>query len=186
MKTVVLLFALAGAVIATGIIAPVGALAASEDARQWQTFRQTDSEKVVPKVKAIQFLLRARGFYPSQPDGIYGPRTAAAVKAFQRKHGLKVDGIVGPQTFPKLVKTLRRGDRGDAVRAVQTLLRLVSGHSAQTPYTNLPVDGIYGPQTEDAVRDAQHLNNWFEERGPENGVTGLVTWKALFDDAGHP
>jgi N-acetylmuramoyl-L-alanine amidase len=35
-------------------------------------------------------------------DGIFGPKTEAAVKAFQKKHGLKPDGIVGPKTFEKL------------------------------------------------------------------------------------
>jgi peptidoglycan hydrolase-like protein with peptidoglycan-binding domain len=35
-------------------------------------------------------------------DGIYGPRTRAAVIAFQREHGLIVDGIVGPQTLGAL------------------------------------------------------------------------------------
>ncbi|MDR9793622.1 peptidoglycan-binding domain-containing protein [Aeribacillus composti] len=35
-------------------------------------------------------------------DGIFGPKTEAAVKAFQKKHGLKQDGIVGPKTWAKM------------------------------------------------------------------------------------
>lgn len=35
----------------------------------------------------------------STPDGIYGKNTKAAVKAYQRRHGLSVDGIVGPDTW---------------------------------------------------------------------------------------
>jgi peptidoglycan hydrolase-like protein with peptidoglycan-binding domain len=35
-------------------------------------------------------------------DGIFGPKTEAAVKAFQKKHGLNPDGIVGPKTFAKM------------------------------------------------------------------------------------
>jgi peptidoglycan hydrolase-like protein with peptidoglycan-binding domain len=35
-------------------------------------------------------------------DGVYGPRTRAAVRAFQRRNGLAVDGIAGPQTMAAL------------------------------------------------------------------------------------
>lgn len=37
-------------------------------------------------------------------DGIFGIGTESAVKAFQRKHGLVVDGIVGPKTWAELLK----------------------------------------------------------------------------------
>nr|WP_323741866.1 peptidoglycan-binding domain-containing protein [Salinibacillus xinjiangensis] len=33
------------------------------------------------------------------PDGIFGPVTEKAVKKYQRRHGLKVDGLVGPKTW---------------------------------------------------------------------------------------
>jgi peptidoglycan hydrolase-like protein with peptidoglycan-binding domain len=33
------------------------------------------------------------------PDGIFGPKTEAAVKAYQKSHGLAADGIVGPRTW---------------------------------------------------------------------------------------
>lgn len=46
----------------------------------------------------IQRHLAALGFDPGPIDGIRGPRTIAAIRAFQSSRGLLVDGIVGPQT----------------------------------------------------------------------------------------
>ncbi len=55
-----------------------------------------------PEVEEIQALLRDHGFDPGSVDGVFGPRTKAAVTAFQRDNNLVVDGIVGPQTLGKL------------------------------------------------------------------------------------
>ena len=45
-------------------------------------------------------------------DGIYGKLTAEAVTAFQRDHGLKADGIVGPATLAKLIpQRLKKSSR---------------------------------------------------------------------------
>lgn len=54
------------------------------------------------QVKALQDKLRAAGFDPGPSDGIYGPRTASAVRAFQRSRGLTVDGVAGPDTMAAL------------------------------------------------------------------------------------
>ena len=53
-------------------------------------------------VKTLQYLLRARG-QSVAVDGIFGPNTNAAVRAFQQQKGLAVDGIVGPVTWQALV-----------------------------------------------------------------------------------
>jgi peptidoglycan hydrolase-like protein with peptidoglycan-binding domain len=53
-------------------------------------------------VKELQARLEANGFDPGAADGIFGPKTEAAVKGFQRKWGLAVDGIVGNATWGKL------------------------------------------------------------------------------------
>lgn len=50
----------------------------------------------------LQEKLNALGYDSGKADKIFGPKTLAAVKAFQRANGLGVDGIVGPKTWAKL------------------------------------------------------------------------------------
>jgi peptidoglycan hydrolase-like protein with peptidoglycan-binding domain len=52
--------------------------------------------------QTLQYLLRARG-HSIAVDGIFGPQTDAAVRAFQQQNNLLVDGIVGPVTWQALV-----------------------------------------------------------------------------------
>ena len=54
-------------------------------------------------VRQLQLRLRRLGDRPGPIDGLYGPRTAAAVVRFQRSHGLAIDGVVGPQTKGRLL-----------------------------------------------------------------------------------
>ncbi|MEW6246035.1 MAG: peptidoglycan-binding domain-containing protein [Nitrospirota bacterium] len=58
-------------------------------------------------VRAVQTRLRQHN-RPVQADGIYGAATRAAVIRFQRTHGLKPDGIVGPKTWASLARTSRK------------------------------------------------------------------------------
>lgn len=53
-------------------------------------------------VRELQHKLRRHGDKDLNPDGDFGKRTAHAVKLFQRSHGLKVDAVVGPNTWSKL------------------------------------------------------------------------------------
>lgn len=54
------------------------------------------------EVRNIQTRLKNWGYYAYTVDGIYGSRTASAVKSFQRKNGLTPDGIAGPATLAKI------------------------------------------------------------------------------------
>lgn len=54
------------------------------------------------EVKKIQEKLKAWGYYSGGVDGIYGNQTFEAVKRFQRKNNLKVDGIAGEKTLAAL------------------------------------------------------------------------------------
>lgn len=51
------------------------------------------------EVRSIQEKLKRWGYYTGNVDGIYGSRTVSAVKRFQQKNGLSVDGIAGPKTL---------------------------------------------------------------------------------------
>jgi flagellum-specific peptidoglycan hydrolase FlgJ len=53
-------------------------------------------------VSHLQDTLRSAGFNPGKTDGIFGPKTEAALRNFQRSKGLSVDGIAGDQTFGAL------------------------------------------------------------------------------------
>ena len=56
------------------------------------------------QVKTVQMLLAGMGYEPGQADGIMGPLTVEAVKAFQRAAGLLDDGEVGGDTWGRLLK----------------------------------------------------------------------------------
>lgn len=51
------------------------------------------------EIEKIQKQLAQKGYDPGPIDGIWGRRTDAAVRSFQEKFGLEVDGIVGPVTY---------------------------------------------------------------------------------------
>jgi peptidoglycan hydrolase-like protein with peptidoglycan-binding domain len=127
-------------------------------------------------VKTLQYLLRARG-HSVAVDGIFGPLTEAAVRAFQQQKGLAVDGIVGPNTWSALIITVKQGSQGDAVRGVQEefQFRNLSGD----PGTGLQVDGIFGPKTDAAVRGFQQALHQDIPSVTVDGIVGPVTWRAL-------
>lgn len=117
-----------------------------------------------PFVKILQHLLRARGF-ALLADGIFGPITEHAVRRFQGSQGIAVDGIVGPATWTRLFITVRRGSKGEAVKAVQVRMNL-----RQAP--PIGVDGVFGPRTEQAVREFQ-----LDQGLDADGIVGPITWR---------
>ncbi len=56
-----------------------------------------------PCVGNAQGLLTAHGAKPGPIDGIFGPKTDEATRAYQRGHGHDVDGIIGPHTWTSLM-----------------------------------------------------------------------------------
>lgn len=54
------------------------------------------------EVKEVQRRLKEWGYYNGAIDGVYGPATVKAVKAFQKKNGLTADGVAGKSTYAAL------------------------------------------------------------------------------------
>ena len=57
-----------------------------------------------PAVVGLQVMLTGYSYTPGPIDGFYGPKTAEAVRAYQRRQGIDADSIVGPQTWGRLTK----------------------------------------------------------------------------------
>ena len=130
-------------------------------------------------VKILQYLLNEYGANLSV-DGDFGGATYRAVLNFQKNNNLTADGIVGRNTWNKLLnlnpssETLKRGSRTSAVLFLQRLLL-----SYLYPISSL--DGVFGPETERAVRAFQQENGLTVD-----GVVGKNTWNALFNSIGRP
>ncbi|WP_448628540.1 peptidoglycan-binding domain-containing protein [Geodermatophilus sp. URMC 64] len=139
----------------------------------WPLVRQGAREH---PVRTLQHLLRARGKTVAV-DGIFGPKTDAAVRAFQDEKNLTVDGIVGPRTWSALIITVRRGSEGDAVRGVQEEFQF--RNESGDPSKGLQIDGIFGPKTEQAVRGFQQALSTDYPEVTVDGIVGPVTWRAL-------
>jgi peptidoglycan hydrolase-like protein with peptidoglycan-binding domain len=139
----------------------------------WPLVRKGDQQH---PVKTLQYLLGARG-HNVTADGIFGPNTDAAVRAFQQQNGLAADGIVGPNTWSALISTVKQGSHGDAVRGVQEefQFRNLSGD----PSKGLAVDGSFGPKTDAAVRGFQQALHQDVPSVTVDGIVGPVTWRAL-------
>jgi peptidoglycan hydrolase-like protein with peptidoglycan-binding domain len=139
----------------------------------WPLVRRGDQQH---PVQTLQYLLRARG-HTVAVDGIFGPKTESAVRAFQQEKNLSVDGIVGPNTWSALIIQVKQGSQGDAVRGVQEefQFRNLSGDPSQ----GLQVDGIFGPKTDAAVRGFQQALHADIPSVAVDGIVGPITWRAL-------
>jgi peptidoglycan hydrolase-like protein with peptidoglycan-binding domain len=122
-------------------------------------------------VRPLQRLLCARG-HAVAVDGIFGPRTEAAVRGFQSDSGLAADGGVGPATWSKLIVHVRHGSTGDAVRALQEVMKFHDQSDGEGP--GVQIDGVFGARTDTFVRGFQRAVGTHAD-----GIVGPITWRAL-------
>ena len=88
------------------------------------------------EVTQIQTKLKRWGYYTGNIDGIYGSKTVAAVKWFQSKNGLTVDGIAGPATLAAMGITSSSSGGGTASNSDLNLLaHLIYAEARGEPYT---------------------------------------------------
>lgn len=159
-----------------------------------------------PDVTVVQTSLNRIGQnYPAIPkvspvDGIFGPQTEAAVKAFQQIFSLDPDGIVGRATWYQIVRVyvavlklaelqsegqefffiqeypefLSLGDTGVLVEQLQYMLSVLSSFLPQVPDPGM--SGIFDNATLNAVRGFQRYAGL-----PVTGSVGEATWDAIFE-----
>ena len=91
------------------------------------------------EVTQIQTKLKRWGYYKGNVDGIYGSQTLEAVKYFQRKNGLTVDGIAGQKTLSAMgINSSSSGSNaGNNTNSndVNLLARVIYGEARGEPYT---------------------------------------------------
>jgi len=126
------------------------------------------------EVTNIQKKLKQWGYYDGKIDGIFGYQTYKAVRYFQYKNGLKVDGVVGPETLSALGLPTGTSQSSGSSRDIDLLAHLVHGEARGEPYIgqvavaavvlnrvkdsrfpNTIAGVIYQPGAFDAVSDGQ-------------------------------
>lgn len=88
-------------------------------------------------VSQIQKVLKNQGYYSGNVDGVFGSGTEEAVKKFQARWGLTVDGKVGTQTLNALGLTDSSSNTGSQSNSgdIALLARLISAEARGEPYS---------------------------------------------------
>jgi len=157
----------------------------SRSAALLNSTRDGGASAVVPTwdretVRQVQAALAETGHFKGEVDGLYGPVTKAAIIEFQRQNGLKQTGIpdmalaeYAGSSAPKAVATNRNASTLDGIIEKATaeiepgvrpaydreLVVKVQTALAKTGESEIDVDGIFGSQTEEAIRRFQEKHH---------------------------
>ena len=139
-------------------------------------FIQTDKVEALSKygsrgseVTQIQTKLKRWGYYTGSVDGIYGTKTQEAVKYFQRKNGLTVDGIAGPATLKAMgIMTSSTSSSSSSSSNVTLLARVIYGEARGEPYTGQVAVGAV-------------VMNRVKSSSFPNTISGVVYQSGAFD-----
>ena len=155
------------------------------------------------EVRELQYFLAFIGNFNDyiprlRIDGVFGPATENAVRAFQSAYGFEPTGSVTPplwdaiySAYTGIVSTIdsallpqevalypgipqRLGSDGESVRALQEYLNYISRTYNEIP--TVTPDGVFGSATENAVREYQRVFGL-----PVSGIVGSVTWNSVLD-----
>lgn len=126
------------------------------------------------EVRQIQTKLKRWGYYNGNIDGIYGSQTVEAVKYFQRKNGLTVDGIAGPNTLRAMgiYSSSNSSSSGSSSSSntnnVNLLARLIYGEARGEPYTGQVAVGAV-------------VMNRVKSSSFPNSISGVIYQSGAFD-----
>lgn len=145
-------------------------LNASTAPRSLATYKYGSANEAV---RLIQQRLNQLGFACGTPDGRFGSKTLAAVKAFQRRAGLTIDGVIGSRTVASLFAD-----------ASVPAAPVIGTTPVVTPIAAQPVTGInrtlrYGSSGGDVKTLQQQLNQLGYSCGTADGRFGRLTMTAV-------
>ena len=122
------------------------------------------------EVKQIQTKLKRWGYYNGNVDGIFGSTTLSAVKSFQKKNGLTVDGIAGTKTLNAMGITSSSNSSGTTSNSsnVNLLAHLIYGEARGEPYIGQVAVGAV-------------IMNRVKSSSFPNTISGVIYQKGAFD-----
>lgn len=181
--------AILSAAIAGALTLPVGVVAAVRSLQNADTISLQNEQMIVEsavlrqgakgdEVKEVQRRLKQWGYYKGSVDGVFGAGTRSAVIAFQKKNGLKADGVVGKSTY----QALGMNDSYQALTGGTTQSGGMNGFSSSEVYLlarTIYAEGRGEPYVGQVAIGAVVLNRVRNPQFP-NTISGVVYQKHAF------